>query len=691
MRSLRTKITCLIVAVLILAVGATTWHDLRTAQKMARNFAVRHTQALSATISSSIVAAMSIGAHEDAFAALENISAQPSVEAVRIFDEQGRIAFSTAQQRWSESATEKALSAYRSGLLTYLEDGSEGPVYSALTTIPNSSACHDCHQQESPVLGIIQIQVPLTDFRSEQVIAAKATLFSALGMLCVLIAAISSFIQIYVNRPINSLVTGMKRLEDGDFTCSLPLMCSSQEMEELSGAFNRMVKRLDVLVKKTLRHEKELIVQEQMLAHHNEISRMNETLEERLHEIENLNINLEERIEEIEEANFKIADLAGELEDKNRNLGVAVNRLSFLYEMGLNINATMDLKRLFDLLVRRTMKAVNARYGYILLHDEDSESLQVGCAVGVPADIEPGMRIPLCAGGASHWVMENGRALLISDMEAAESFNKTSLLGLTRETLVCAPLVVHDEIIGTITMANRHDAAPYRQEELELVSTIAAQASVAIKNARLYADQERLYLSMVHALVSAIEASDAYTRGHSERVTRYSLAIARFFGLPPASMKDLEQAAILHDIGKIGIDGHLLCKAEALSADDVERLHRHPLIGVQILEPIDFLSRVRAIIGQHHERFDGAGYPFGICGDELCLEARILAVADTYDAMTSNRPYRDGMSAESALQEINRNAGTQFDPQVVQAFGEVYHQGLLNAAPQDYHLFAARR
>jgi putative nucleotidyltransferase with HDIG domain len=237
--------------------------------------------------------------------------------------------------------------------------------------------------------------------------------------------------------------------------------------------------------------------------------------------------------------------------------------------------------------------------------------------------------------------------------------------------------VINEEIIGTLTMANRKDESPFSLQDLELLTTIAAQASIAIKNARLYEERETTYLSTVQALVSTIEASDSYTRGHSERVTRYSIALARQLGLTPEAVRSLEQAAILHDIGKIGVDSALLHKAENLSGIDVNVLRQHPLIGVRILEPINFLKNVRTIIEQHHERFDGLGYPWGISGEDLLLESRILAVADTYDAMTSDRPYRKSIPHEETVREIAANAGTQFDPQVVDAFLTLWNEGRL--------------
>ena len=146
------------------------------------------------------------------------------------------------------------------------------------------------------------------------------------------------------------------------------------------------------------------------------------------------------------------------------------------------------------------------------------------------------------------------------------------------------------------------------------------------------------------------------------------MTLGQRVGMDDDSLKQLEQAAVLHDIGKIGIDINLLHKREKLTAADIEVLKQHPSIGVRILEPIRFLGTVREIIEQHHERFDGKGYPKGLTGENGFLEARVLAVCDTYDAMTSDRPYRNALSHEVAIQEIRDHAGRQFDPEVAAAF-----------------------
>jgi putative nucleotidyltransferase with HDIG domain len=448
-------------------------------------------------------------------------------------------------------------------------------------------------------------------------------------------------------------------------------------MSLLSSKFNFMVERLREMMESTIKNERLLAINQEKLAHSAELHAMNLTLEDRLKEIEYLNVNLEERIEEIEEANYKIADLASDLEEKNVDLTQAVDRLQALHKLGLAVNSTMDLEKLLNLLSRKSVEALQAQVGYILMKDEQTGDLIVGGAEGLSEDFDRSLHIPLKPGGISNWVINHNQPKLIEDISTAREFSRISRLGFIRESIICAPLTNKEQVIGTITIANPVDGSGFVPSDLELLTTIAAQASIAIRNARLYEEQESTYLSTVQALVSAIEANDAYTRGHSERVTRLSLALAKKLGLDDEHLKHLEQAAILHDIGKIGIDVSLLHKKGKLTPADIEVLKLHPSIGVRILEPIHFLGTVREIIEQHHERFDGNGYPNGLGGDEWRIESKILAVCDTFDAMTSDRPYRTALSREIAIQEIKDHSGTQFDPRVAATFVEMSSAGEL--------------
>ena len=677
MNTLKIKFMSLCCVILMAAIGLTTWYNLQTQKAMLNKLAIEHGHLLAETIRNSIITDMANGKNDLVVQTLGKINNDPAIDNVRVFDESGRILMAAKPEEVGDLVSTSELMAYRTGNFSFSTTMSDHEHFNSIVPIYNNPSCYACHEENNRVLGILNLQLSLESIGKMQSSGRNATMIASGVMLVILILTITAFLLIYVDKPIRKLVSAMNLVEKGQFEEAHTLVSSSDEMTLLSSKFNYMVQRLHELVENTIKHERELAISQEKLAHSDELHAMNLTLEDRLKEIEYLNINLEERIEEIEEANYKIADLASELEEKNIGLSQAVERLQALYKMGLAVNATMDLDRLLNLLSEKSMTTMKAEVGYILMLSEKTGNLVVGGSSGIPKDFDRQVEVPLKPGGVSYWVMNNNQPKLIDKIDGAREFSKMSRLGFIRKSVICAPLTDKQKVIGTITVANPVDGSSFGQSDLELLTTIAAQASVAIRNARLYEAQETSYLNTVQALVSAIEASDAYTRGHSERVTRYSVALAKRMGIDGEPLKQLEQAAVLHDIGKIGIDVALLHKKEKLTPADIDVLKLHPSIGVRILEPIHFLDTVREIIEQHHERYDGKGYPKGLAGSEWRLEGKILSVCDTYDAMTSDRPYRKALSHKIAMQEILDHSGTQFDPDVAAAFISMCNEGRL--------------
>lgn len=188
---------------------------------------------------------------------------------------------------------------------------------------------------------------------------------------------------------------------------------------------------------------------------------------------------------------------------------------------------------------------------------------------------------------------------------------------------------------------------------------------------QLFVDMRQNYLQTVEALVQALEAKDSYTSGHSGRVAQLAVAMAEELGMPDEKLELIKYAGILHDIGKIGVDERILNKTGSLLDLEWEAIRNHPVVGENIIKKINFLYDISPAVRHHHERFDGQGYPDGLQGEEIPLEARIIAVADTYDAITSNRSYRQGRTQGEALKELQRVAGTQLDPEMVKVFLKV--------------------
>jgi response regulator RpfG family c-di-GMP phosphodiesterase len=233
------------------------------------------------------------------------------------------------------------------------------------------------------------------------------------------------------------------------------------------------------------------------------------------------------------------------------------------------------------------------------------------------------------------------------------------------------PIVNRQRMNALVFTGPKLTGESYSKGDLRMLTAICSSAGVGMENARLFAELENTYLSTVRALVSIIEAKDAYTKGHTERVADYSVALGTKLNMPREDVRDLAFGAVLHDIGKLLVYERILNKPGDLDAKEWEILKKHPEIGAGIIENMDFLSRTVPLVRHHHERWDGRGYPDGLAGEDIPLGARIIAVADTFDAMTTDRSYRKALHHETALSHMRGKSGEQFDPDVVDAFVEL--------------------
>jgi putative nucleotidyltransferase with HDIG domain len=234
--------------------------------------------------------------------------------------------------------------------------------------------------------------------------------------------------------------------------------------------------------------------------------------------------------------------------------------------------------------------------------------------------------------------------------------------------ILCVPLKLRDRAIGVVSVLREGEGRGFAEDDEMLLSSIGSQIAVAIENYRLNLDVERTYVETIMALALAVEAKDTYSAGHSKRVGFYAMKIGEAMGLDEDMLRTLNDAGILHDIGKIGIKDEILLKATPLTPDEAKIMQQHSVIGEAIVKPVRSLQKVVDLVRHHHERFDGGGYPSGLKGEDIPLGARILAVADTYDAMMTDRPYRKRLTLEQTRIELRRHAGTQHDPSVVNAF-----------------------
>jgi len=236
-------------------------------------------------------------------------------------------------------------------------------------------------------------------------------------------------------------------------------------------------------------------------------------------------------------------------------------------------------------------------------------------------------------------------------------------------SMIVVPLKMRDRLLGFVGTISLTASKRFDEGQRKLLTIIASRAAAAIENARLYEDLQATFQQTIQSLARTIDKMDRYTSGHSERVARYSVNLARWLGLPEDQIEIVRHSALMHDIGKIGCVMNLN-KAGKLTQSEYEVFKRHPAYGREILDPIKFLGPVIPGVHLHHERWDGKGYPLGLSGKDIPLIARIISVADTYDAMTSDRAYRRALPHEVTLSEVERCSGTQFDPDIARTFTE---------------------
>ncbi|MEE9270046.1 MAG: HD domain-containing phosphohydrolase [Candidatus Krumholzibacteria bacterium] len=230
------------------------------------------------------------------------------------------------------------------------------------------------------------------------------------------------------------------------------------------------------------------------------------------------------------------------------------------------------------------------------------------------------------------------------------------------------PIIFKQKVKGIVFSGPKLTGGEFNRFDLDMLRSISNSAAIGLENARLFRELQHTYLSTVKALVSIIEAKDAYTKGHTERVADYCLALGAKMKLSKDELRDVAFGAVLHDIGKLLVYERVLNKPGSLNSEEWEMLKQHPVIGASIIENMDFLSGTVALVKHHHEHYDGGGYPDGLVGDDIPVGARIIAVADTFDAMTTDRSYRKALSGRKALKTLQSKAGTQFDPNVVETF-----------------------
>jgi HD-GYP domain-containing protein (c-di-GMP phosphodiesterase class II) len=359
--------------------------------------------------------------------------------------------------------------------------------------------------------------------------------------------------------------------------------------------------------------------------------------------------------------------LYADLEDR-------IGELHAIFEIDKAITSAIDLETVLQQIVQMSIGLLDARISSLMLLDEEKDELVIAAAHGLSEEyIHKG---PIRVGESiAGQVIQSGRPIAVDDISEGSGHkyaDQARVEGLC--SLLSVPLSLKDRVIGVLNIYTEepHIFSPH---EINLFTSLANQAAIAIENARLFESLEEIYIEVITALASAIDARDAYTHGHSQRVTEFAVGIAEAMGLEAAEVDIIRNAGILHDVGKIGIKEDILKKPGRLTEEERKEMEYHPFIGTKILQSVKLLEPVLPLVYHHHERYDGTGYPDGLRGEDIPLGARILSIADAFESMTSDRPYRKALALEDAIYELRRCSGRQFDPRLVEVFIKLIEEG----------------
>jgi HD-GYP domain-containing protein (c-di-GMP phosphodiesterase class II) len=399
--------------------------------------------------------------------------------------------------------------------------------------------------------------------------------------------------------------------------------------------------------------------------------------------IQNQRSLLSESLAEIEHDKQLLEHKYSEVQTLNQQLMRKIEQILAIQQASGAILSELDYGKLIPNVLSMFLKTIGYKRAMIMLVDQAQKSLRYEAGVGMdPRDLAPMDGYSVSLDRTSNLlarVAQSGQPLITPDA-ASLNLNPKNLIirKFQPQAIVILPLTAQGRVIGILAADRPQGEVTVTGADRDYLEVFANQVALAIENARMYRDLKESFLSTVKSLAQALEAKDSYTRGHSERVTTYAVRLAARLQMPAQEVDMLRRLGMLHDVGKIAIDRQILNKPGQLSPEDQEMVRQHPSWGQSIIQPLKLSQGEISIVRHHHERWDGLGYPDGLAGEGIPLPARVISVADAFDAMTSDRPYRNAMGLRDALNELERGTGTQFDPRVVEVFTTMVREGRLD-------------
>lgn len=356
-------------------------------------------------------------------------------------------------------------------------------------------------------------------------------------------------------------------------------------------------------------------------------------------------------------------------------------RIDLLYEIAQEASSVSEVSAILKRILVVAQDTVGASAVSLLLIDEEKDELYYQVALGRNgAALCP--KSLILDSGITVWAVRNASPVVVNDVTLDSRFNKNAdeVADFATKSIMVVPLIRGQKVIGVIEVLNKRDGSAFNERDLRVLKGVAStealillvsMAIMAIDNINSLALDEALrdgYKSTAEAWATAVDTKDPYGYAHSKRVREYALLAANYLSLSPEERQTIEFGALLHDIGKIGIDSGILCKPGPLTDEEWHIMYEHSLKGANIVGEIPFLEKAKDIVLHNHERYDGKGYPEGLKGNSIPIGARLVAVADAFDTMTTDHSYRAALSVDEAIIELIEGIGTQFCPAAVEAF-----------------------
>ena len=341
--------------------------------------------------------------------------------------------------------------------------------------------------------------------------------------------------------------------------------------------------------------------------------------------------------------------------------------LASIHEFGVTATGLLSKEEVAQTVVDTACSILHSNFASLMLINADNE-LYIISSKGLSEKVKKETKMKIGEGIAGR-VVSTGKYIFVENIETDVRFLRPNdEERYDSKSFISVPLKIKSKVIGVLNVNSPKNKRQFNDRDLKLITILADQAAMRLDNIELFNNLQSFYFEMVQTLARAIDAKDAYTYDHADRARKYAKEIAVKMNLPYTIVRNIEYAALMHDIGKIGIADNILLKKEKLTEKEMKMLRTHPIIGNKILAPVKFLSPVAPMVLYHQEWYDGSGYPEGLAKEEIPLGARIVAVIDAYDAMTSDRPYRKALPIKTAVKELKDGAGKQFDPKIVDIF-----------------------